>query len=427
MNMEARKRIMAARTAMILDEPFFGTLALRLALKEDPSCNTAWVNGRELGYNPKFVLSLTHAEVVSLMIHEVMHCASGHPWRRGGRDNREFNKGADIAINPEIRAAGHKLPDGALFPEQYQLPVGKSAEWYCDRLPRAPEPEEGEEEGAGEPGDGEQGSGSQSGDQPGEQDESKQPQSKDQQQEQDDQDESEQSQPDESDSSELGEVRDAPTAGTDDEPSPSEEEWKQAVQQAAVLAAAQGKLPGAMKRFAEKAAKSRIDWRSALRRFVQEQARADYSWSRPNPRYMPQGVYLPALHSEEMGVLAVGVDTSGSIDQILLDQFAAEVQAVADELHPRQIRVFYADAAIQGEQVFERDEPVEFKPAGGGGTDFRPVFEAAAQMDEPPVCVVYLTDLYGTFPKQDPGIPTLWVTAEESTVKVPFGEVVSAN
>lgn len=424
MNTDARKRIIAARTAMILDEPFFGTLALRLALVEDLKCKTAWVNGRELGYSPQFVLSLTHAEVVALLIHEVMHCAAGHPWRRGARDRKQFNKGADLAINPEVRAAGYKLPACGLFPEQFSLPEGKSAEWYCDRLPTGGE----EEQQGGSGGAGQSGSKGQP--QAGDNEDDAQdepPSAGGEQDEQDAQDASE-GQSGESESNELGEVRDAPTTSdADGEAPPTEEEWKQAVQQAAVLAQAQGKLPGTMKRFAEKAAKSRVDWRSALRRFVQEAARADYSWSRPNPRYALHGLYMPSLHSEEMGPIVIGVDTSGSIDQVLLSQFAAEVQAVVDEMKPRRLHVMYADAKVQAQGSFERDEPIVFAPAGGGGTDFRPLFDEVAKLDDPPVCVVYLTDLYGTFPEQEPDVPTLWVTAEERIPAVPFGEVVSVH
>ena len=67
------------------------------------------------------------------------------------------------------------------------------------------------------------------------------------------------------------------------------------------------------------------------------------------------------------------------------------------------------------------------KPCGGGGTDFRPAFDAVQTWEEPPVCIIYLTDLAGTFPEQDPGIPTLWVTGRSDAREVPFGELLLAN
>jgi len=68
------------------------------------------------------------------------------------------------------------------------------------------------------------------------------------------------------------------------------------MQQATQLAeGAGGSSPAGLDRVIEQTNRSKIDWRSALRRFAQEVARRDYSWFRPNSRYMPQGLYLPSL------------------------------------------------------------------------------------------------------------------------------------
>ncbi len=208
------------------------------------------------------------------------------------------------------------------------------------------------------------------------------------------------------------------------EPGPTEEGWQQAVQQAAVLA--QGTLPGSLARIVEQQREPRVDWKAVLRRFVQQAAKADYSWTRPNRRYVAGGLYLPALRNEEVGVLAVAVDTSGSVDAVLLAQFESEIQAIAEDVRPREIRVLYADARVCGTDTFQQGEPVKLKPKGGGGTDFRPVFREIGDWDEPPVCVVYLTDMRGTFPSEPPEVPTLWVTGGRAR-SAPFGEVVSAE
>jgi len=54
-----QQKIQAARTALILDQPFFGALALRLKTVEDPHCPTAYTDGQVLGYNPTFMEALT--------------------------------------------------------------------------------------------------------------------------------------------------------------------------------------------------------------------------------------------------------------------------------------------------------------------------------------------------------------------------------
>ena len=451
---EARRRISAARTALILDEPFFGTLALRLRLEESAYNQTAWVDGRTLGYNPAFVLSLSHAELIGLIEHEVMHCAAGHPWRRGGRDHRRFNEAADRAINPILRDAGVKLPEGGLF-ELDPSHHGKSAEWIYDRLPPAqpapspsPSSGQGSGQGQGQPARG-SGSAGSAGAGNGPENDPKTtpgtntpPKGHSTMQAPPD---GAQGQPEVTEGvcppdtrgrpegqeqicdGPLGEVRDAPAGdGTGADDAPTEAEWQHAAQQAATLAKGRGNLPAGLQRFTKDTAQGRVDWRSAMRRFAQEVAHADYSWVRPNQRYAAHGLILPALHSHQLGVLAVGVDTSGSIDQVLLAQFAAEIRAVADEVHPRQIRVLYCDTRVAREEVFEQGDPIALHAAGGGGTDFRPVFRAIEAWEEEPVAVIYLTDLYGVFPEVAPPWPTLWVTGDDRERAVPFGEVVAA-
>ncbi|KKN36930.1 hypothetical protein LCGC14_0768530 [marine sediment metagenome] len=419
---EAMKRMVAARTALVLGEPFWGTLTLKLKLREDPSCKTAWVDGKTLGFNPTYINSLpSHSRRVALTAHEVGHCVLGHPWRRAGREAGQWNEAADRALNPVLRDASFQLPDNVLY-ELEPSHVGKSAEWIYNRLQK-PQPKEGEgegdEDGSGDSDDESQPGGSGKGNGDG---------NEDQDEQQDDQDEQEQ---EEQEDPFGGEVRDAPAAnGDDDTETPTEEDWKEAVQQAAALAEGQGKLPGGLARLAEQAARARVDWRSVLRRFVQEITNSDYSWEQPNRRYMPLGLYLPSLYSRELGPIVIGIDTSGSIDATLLALFGAEVQAVAEEMRPRRIHIMYCDAALQKEETFEQGEQVVLEAAGGGGTDFRPVFAALEGLDEPPACVLYLTDLYGTFPpaEQAPDVPVLWVTPTyHAQDRVPFGEVVSAE
>lgn len=412
---DAKKTMSKARSALLLDDPFWGSLAMRLRFVEDLTCKTAWVDGKSLGYNPAFIESLTSAEVKALVAHEVGHCVLGHPWRRTGREFDRWNEACDRALNPELRDAGFLLPECALL-ELEPEHRGKSAEWIFARLPTPASGDDGQGNQGGQGGqqDGQQGGQGQEG-QDGEGDGG--------QGEQDGQGDQQGGQG----SHPQGEVRDAPKgAGEGEGETPTEEDWKQATVQAAMAASARGKLPLGAERLLKQANKSAVDWRSALRRFAQERARADYSWRRPNQRYMPSGVYLPSLCNEEVGMLAIGVDTSGSVDAVLLSQFEAEIQAIADEVRPSTIRVLYCDAKVHRQEEFERGEPVKLNPAGGGGTSFVPVFDAIEEWEDEPVCVLYLTDLYGRFPAQEPAYPVMWVTGQDSRVEVPFGEVLVA-
>lgn len=370
--MTALERVQRARTALVLDHPFFGVLALRLHLVEDATRPTAWTDGASMGFNPPFVAQLSADELKGVIAHEVMHCASGHPWRRGEREPLRWNLACDYAINHILLDSGLTLPSGCLRDKAFN---GKWAEWIYDRIQV-----EQITIGFGSGGD------------------------------------------DVRDGSEQGQAQGIAAEGV------SEAEWQQAVQQVAQAEKTRGTLPQNIARLVGLLGQPRVDWRSVLRRFIQEATRADYQWTRPNARMLAHGLYMPGLRSEAMGPMAVAIDTSGSIDRVLLNQFASELNAIADDVQPERVHVAYCDEAIQGEDVFERGEPIELQPRGGGGTDFAPVMDWVSQLDETPVCLVYLTDLYGSHGQQ-PEMPVLWACPNQipSGYPVPFGEVVALS
>ena len=477
---KAARRMLAAREDMMQQSPFWGALALRLVLVEDPTCKTGWTDGCSIGYSPSYVNSISHDERVFLIAHEVAHCAFGHPWRRDGRDHFEFNVATDLAINSELARHGFKLPTsqthasfmsgnkGVLLDPKYD---GRGAEYIYDRTANpAPDPDADEgacvdhmpgdsddddegqsdddgsddidgdeadddDEGGAEcdrPGDdidgddeGE-GKGGDEGDDGDEADGPDNPSSGDPKGgEGDDEGDG----PADSGRPELpGEVRDAPTPKGDDEPGMSEADWRQATVEAAMTAKARGDESGDIERVVDAATKSKTDWVAVLRRFIQEIAAQDYSWTRPNSRYAPMGIYLPALRADGLGPVVVAIDTSGSVDDVQLAQMEAESRAIISEADPVRTTVIYCDTRVNAVETFERGDPVTLTPKGGGGTDFRPVFDHVETMDEAPACVVYLTDLCGVFPAVAPDYPVLWVnTARWSSGSVPFGEVIKVE
>jgi predicted metal-dependent peptidase len=368
-------RVRYARERLVLDQPFFGVLASLLHLTIDPSCDTAWTDGTSIGFSPKFVDTSTDDELLAVFCHEVLHCACGHPWRRDNREHKQWNVACDYAINPIVREAGMMLPAKALLDAQYS---GHNAEWIFDRLPQ-------------------------------------------QQQQQN------------NDPSDLGEVRDAPQSDPMDDkgntiPRQSESEWKQAATQAENLAKGQGTLGAGTARTLDAASRQPADWRSLLRKYVQQAARADYSWRRPNYRHLARGMYLPSLHSVQCGPIAVAVDTSGSIDATLLGQFSREIDAIAAEVQPAHVDVIYCDATVNHTERFDRGDPIALHAHGGGGTDFRPAFEHADTLDEQPAVLIYLTDMAGTYPEQAPAYPVIWAAygayVDHYAAQVTFGDVV---
>ena len=108
--------------------------------------------------------------------------------------------------------------------------------------------------------------------------------------------------------------------------------------------------------------------------------------------------------------LAVALDTSGSIDGGLLGRFLAEIAALC-ELNQRNLILIIGDEKVH--QIAEIDwreagsELKRLKYTGGGGTDFCPLIEAAAEFA--PDVLIYLTDLFGET-GDAPHFPVIWAT-----------------
>lgn len=428
-----------ARSDLILDHPFFGTLALRLRLKEDPACDTAWSNGRTLAFNPEYIGALSPDKVKGLVGHEIMHLACGHHLRRGDRDHTMWNRACDLAINWILLDAGLTLPEGFLDdPDLRRMEV----EAIYDRLLEDSErDEQGSENlgGQGEESDKNGGAGS-TGDQNGD----STPKGGENRQDEDgnmeegsawmgggDREEKSGSDQEYGDPGGSGEVRDG-WDPEDGDPSPNdlkdmdlgrEIDLALAVNQAKAL----GKLPEGVARLIEKILYPRLPWGELLRRFVENAARNDYSWNPPNRRYVHAGLYLPSVKNEELPEIVIAVDTSGSISQGELDQFAAEVSAVLQDFDTL-VTLVYCDAAVSGIQELSRfDLPLVLTPTGGGGTDYRPVFDLVGERSMEPACLIYLTDLECINYPVPPDYPVLWVSTRTGKRVPPFGEVVELS
>ena len=132
-------RIQKARTALMLDHPFFGSLLFRLKGRECRSIQTMATDGVSLFYNPEFVETLNAATLAGTLAHEVMHPALHHHVRRSGRDPKRWNEACDYAINPLLVDAGLSLPEGVLIDDRFR---GMSAEQIYNLLESESEKEQ---------------------------------------------------------------------------------------------------------------------------------------------------------------------------------------------------------------------------------------------------------------------------------------------
>jgi len=131
-NQQALKQLTRARIDMIASQVFFGALALRLVLKEDTTAPTLWVDGKTVGYNPDFVLTLSHEMTVAALAHEVGHCILDHISRRNGRNQNKWNRACDYVINAMLKSAGFRLGTDWLYNPAY---AGMSSEAVYALLP----------------------------------------------------------------------------------------------------------------------------------------------------------------------------------------------------------------------------------------------------------------------------------------------------
>lgn len=375
---KAKDLVTKAKVRLILDNPFFATLALRMQYIEanaDPNgmaIETACTDGKNVYYNPGYIESLTIDEVTGLMAHECLHPASLHHTRQGGREGERWNMACDYAINPLLIESKFVLPKGGLINPAF---ADMSAEQIYDLLPPSPPKGNGNGNGHSDPG-------------------------------------------------KSGGVMPA-KCSTESERTEIEAEMKQALAQAATIAKQQGKLPAHLERLIGEILAPKINWREELSRFLTEVLNSDYTFSKPNKRYAHLGLYLPALESIQTGDFILMVDTSGSIDEKQLNEFAGEMHDIL-RTFGKGFTVLFVDADLQAVQEIE-DEFCELTPKGGGGTDFRPGFEWVDEQGLSPSCVVYFTDgQCSSFPKA-PEYPTLWATYDNKRFSPPFGEVVHVD
>jgi predicted metal-dependent peptidase len=415
------QKLTRARVQLLLTQPFFGTLCLKLKLLPR-SLPTMATDGSRIVYNPAFVDQLKPAELEGVLAHEVLHCALGHQCRRGDRDPELWNQAADFAINPILFGNGFTLPEGALLDPAFNNLSAE--EIYARLLQRGTGPNIAPKPGQQAPGAGGNGSSSQDGQgyetsnsklkssgqavlgQAGQPTESPEPAC---------------GRP-----GGFGEVLDAINEhgqpASPSEKSRQEHEWSIAAEQALRSAKMCGQKPAGVERPLSESRQSRQDWRAILRDFVTAATPCDYRWSPPNRRYIASGLYVPSVERRGLGEIVIAVDTSGSIGTRELEQFAGEISAISEETQPQAIHVVYCDAAVHSTQEFGPSERVRLEPRGGGGTDFRPAFEWVAGNDITPVCLIYLTDLCCNSYPDVPEYPVLWVTDSRRTA--PFGETL---
>jgi len=385
MKPEAQQKMTEMKTAMLLHVPFFASLMLdqmkvvcgKFPDKFPPGNETAATDGKTIWIDEDFIAKLTLPEAVFLMCHEIGHAMWQHmsrakAYEASGFDGKPFNHkkwnyATDYVINDMLKAAGiGDMPEGGLHDPQFDHATHMGDDVYR----KIPDPPENDGNGSG-----------------------------------------------------AGLDQHIPAADNGS----SQAEWKRAIQSAADRAKAQGNMPDNLARIVQELVDPKVPWQEMLRTIIMRSAsREAHTWARPHRRRLvTQGVVLPSYTGFGAGEIVIGVDTSGSISDRELKVFMTEMQSILDVARPERIWVVPCDAQVHevSELAPEDDLRVNQPPlGGGGGTAFEPVFEWVEEQGIEPSALVYLTDMYGSFPREAPPYKTIWCSTTDR--EGPFGDTV---
>lgn len=310
--MDAAQMITKCRTKFLLNNPFFGALALRLKVRETEECETMATDGQELIYNKDFVSSLSFEELEGVLAHEVLHCAFLHHTRRGDRDPKRWNVAADYAINILLlEDFKFTLPEDRLYNPDYRK---LSAEEIYNRLPPSPP------------------------------------------------------------TPRWGTFTDAKEGDKAGSISEQEGDWTVAVKCAAEAAKAISKLPGGITQLVEQA-QAKVNWKEQLQRIMSGHAATNYNWYPPHQLYLQRRLHIPTLSEPSLGRLTFAIDTSGSVSNEELALFTGELQHILGNMHFEELTIIHCDTEIKYAETFESADDMGKEVYGRGGTMFEPVFD----------------------------------------------------
>ena len=356
---------------------------------------TAYTDGINKKYGRTFLQTIcpTQAEVNGLILHENLHIGLRHHLHGADmfrEDGEKANKAADYVVNDMITEISKKypelvqLPRGGLYDPQYH-------NMSMREIYKLLKSKKGGGGGGGKPDkEGEQGSGSGGGEY-------------------------------EFDKHDFGKPM------TQEEAKEMDGKIDRAIREGALLA---GRLGIDLPRSVTDLLNPVIDWKKELADFVTSSCKGkdEYTWRKFNRRLISNDIYLPTVENETIGEVVVAIDTSGSIGQEQLNEFASELVSICEAVSPDAVRILWWDTKVHGEQLFTDNYDQigsMLKPLGGGGTRVSSVAEYINKKKINAECVLVFTD---GFLESDVvwniSAPTLWMVTENRNWTPPTGKKV---
>jgi predicted metal-dependent peptidase len=365
-------KIRYAKIQLMSKSVFLSTICLRLKHKITDIVPTAGTDGLTILYNPEFIEKIDTQELTGLMAHEIWHVAYQHFSRLQGRDRVLWNVAGDYVINYMLIKAGFTLPKGGLYDEQYaEMTTEQVYELIYDKAEDYSDFEPDLLEGASTEANGK------------------------------------------TTTLDANTLKEKVTSIV-----------VQAQTQSMMADKSQGEIPGEISRLIDELINPKLDWKQLLVRYLTDRAKTDYTWSRPNKRFMPDH-YLPSLYSETIGNITIAIDTSGSITDSELQEILTEIESIRDTYHPKELTIIDCDHRINNiHQIDDYTEILSLEFSGGGGTDFQPVINYCNE--NPPALLIYFTDLYADDITDPVEYDVLWVCNSNHDAPT-IGETIYIN
>ncbi len=378
--MNVNKKISQAKAKLLVDYPYFGTLATKLELVLNDDIEAFKSDGRKLEINSDYLEELELSEMEFVFANGAMHASLAHEARKNNRSGWLWQMATDMAINDMLVQNGLDMPYGAQYRERFSGMYAEEiyAELKDDIL-RDDEELEYEADNA---------------------DDVEKNEDNKEQKEKEEQNQT---------------------------PQELEEEILQeqllAEEAIALLESKmqKGEAPQTIERFFVLEDFAKVDWREELRIALDKYFRDDYVVMPPSKKLLYAGIYLPSNISQTFR-LVIAVDSSGSIDEMQLNEFLSEVNFLMTLVQNYQIELLVCDDKIQSHETFYSGDTLDVDVKGGGATDFRPVFSYIKKHFDEVKLLLYFTDLDGFFPEEVPNYEVKWIVPKEK--EVVFGKVI---
>jgi len=113
------EKIQKAKARLMLDHPYFGTIASALKLEQNNELLTFSSDGEALRYNSEYIDRLDVAEVEFVMANGAMHAVLKHQPRSAGRTQWLWQTATDYVVNSMLVKNGMQLPEYANYEHKF--------------------------------------------------------------------------------------------------------------------------------------------------------------------------------------------------------------------------------------------------------------------------------------------------------------------